>query len=479
MKKKILLAAVMFLALSVSAFAQASFTVASEVIDRVACCGLAEPTGAIQFTVIPTSPATVTGTFTIRYSVPIANAAATGAQAVQVAGGALASTPINDSITGNGIIVIAVPPSLTQGNIVKLYNVRVNVSTSCGTSTPVTAAVSSVGNYLTSGELNVTVLNGTQKPLSTPTATVATVNPVTAAISSNPVINVQEGFLNVFGVTVATDPTQTVAKIIRLQLTGTLPTGASLTFPTSSGSFILTDANGAAAAVAQAVTTLPMFVYYKLNVDSNPAVQETFSVTPTLSIGSATLPLNAGTILVSATMGPISSSATVFPRYTADCETSATVIVRIEGALTTNLLVPYLTEQASYSTGFAIANTTKDPGSLVTGMTSPVAQPGKITIYFYPANSGAPTVWVSTAAENLSKYGLDANGKLLAGGLFTAMVSQLLPASAVPFSGYAFIVTDFTNAHGEYFISNFSSFTHGALMLVLSTNRLAPEGLNN
>jgi ADP-ribosylglycohydrolase len=36
------------------------------------------------------------------------------------------------------------------------------------------------------------------------------------------------------------------------------------------------------------------------------------------------------------------------------------------------------------------------------------------------------------------------------------------------FAGYVIAVCDFTHGHGQYFVSNFNSFTNGALMLVVS-----------
>jgi hypothetical protein len=66
------------------------------------------------------------------------------------------------------------------------------------------------------------------------------------------------------------------------------------------------------------------------------------------------------------------------------------------------------------------------------------------------------------------------------------MLSEVLPEDVTSFSGYVFIVTDFTNGHGEYFISNFDNFTHGSLMLVVNdldraisgAGRTQEQGLN-
>jgi len=487
MKKTILLAVVMFFALSVSAFAQgASFTAAAEVIDRAACCGLAEPVGAIQFTIVPSSPASVTGSLTLRYSLPIANfqTSLPAINQVVVTGGILASAG-NDPITGNGIVVISVPAGLTTGNVVRISNVRVNVSANCGIS-PVTASAASAGNFITNGETSMTVLNGIAPALLTPTVTASALDASNGIPTpANVVINVQEGFLNAFGVTPATDPSQTVAHIIRLTLSGTFSTGVTLTFPATTGLFTRSDSAGVLAATPLAVTSTLTPVYYVLTTDSNPAIQETFSVTVAVS-AVGPYPLAPGAISVSAHIGPINIvSTTVFPRYTGNCETSSTQFLTISGALSTTLLIPYATEQTSYSTGLAVANTTLDPGTTAMGFLKAIPQTGKLTVYFYPNNATTIAPWVSTTS-GLGLFGLDAAGKLPPGGLFAAMLSQLLPASAVPFSGYIFIITDFTNAHGEYFISDFDNFTHGALMLVVNnalvsttTGRTVSEGLNN
>ena len=110
--KLILIAAVMFLAFTVSAFPQASYSVSQETIEKVACCGLAEPTGAIAFSAVALTPPTVTGTITLRYNLPIANTGggATGVQVIAVDGGgvALATQPVwtvsNNPADGKGVI---------------------------------------------------------------------------------------------------------------------------------------------------------------------------------------------------------------------------------------------------------------------------------------------------------------------------------------------------------------------------------------
>jgi len=161
--KTLLIAAVMFLALSVSAFAQSAYTVSQETLDRVACCGLAEPTGSIAFTAVADTPASITGTITLRYNLPISNLTTlptNGLDRVQVVatdnlGGLLSPQPtwVASNDNSNGIITIAVPRGYTYPTTIKVFNVRVNVSGNCGsTDAAVTATASSTGNFLTIGE---------------------------------------------------------------------------------------------------------------------------------------------------------------------------------------------------------------------------------------------------------------------------------------------------------------------------------------
>jgi hypothetical protein len=192
-------------------------------------------------------------------------------------------------------------------------------------------------------------------------------------------------------------------------------------------------------------------------------------------------------VSVSAHIGPISTT-TYYPRYAeGTCETAATQFLTVSGALTTTLMVPYAVDlgntQGAYQTGIVVSNTTADPGTTAMGFQQAIRQTGKITVYFYPSNGSSVATWVSTSFPNFG--GLDANGKLAPGGQFTAMVNQLFPSTVTSFSGYLFIITDFTNAHGEFFISNFDNFTHGALMLVVNNpliattvGRTVSEGLN-
>jgi len=502
MKKTILIAAVMFFALSVSAFAQTSFTIASE-RPVVACCGLAEPVGAISFTAVPSNPADLTaaGTITITYTQPIANTGIANGNynvLVTTTGGTAATLANVLNIGTSGQVVLSIPAGQPSNYRVRVSNVRINVSTSCNNAAAVTASVSSINNDLTVAETeNIPVLGGIQQALLTPTVTAVSVDATNgAATPATAVINVQEGFLNAFGLTSTTDTTQSSGKVIRLSLSGTLPAGVTLAFPGQSAgaTFTRSNAAGVASNTTLNVTTVPAFVYYVLAADSSATSQETFTINVNVT-ASGPYPLAPGAVSVSAHIGPIFPD-TYYPRFTdsATCETAATQFLTVSGALTTTLLVPYAVDlgpallqdgSAPYQTGLVISNTTADPGTTAMGLLQAIRQTGGFKVYFYPAGTqSAIATWVSTDHPDFG--GLNSAGKLAPGKQFVAMLYQLFPAGTTSFSGYLFIITDFTNAHGEFFISNFENFTHGALMLVVnnplinsvSVGRTVSEGLN-
>jgi len=71
MKKTILIAAVMFLAFSVAANAQALLQVGSTPMTAASSCGATELAGEMAFTQVSGSVPITTGTITINYGVPV------------------------------------------------------------------------------------------------------------------------------------------------------------------------------------------------------------------------------------------------------------------------------------------------------------------------------------------------------------------------------------------------------------------------
>jgi len=503
--KKILIAAVMFLALSAAAFAQTAFTVASTPESFVACCGLTEKTGDIAWTAVPGTPNTVAGTLTVTYPVPITATASISISAVagtigtQTGAAPTVALSSASNIDVKGTIVISVGAGGIAPFTIRLSGARVNVSGACSGS--VSANITSTGNLLTSGETSVVVISNVTQALRTPAlatlTTAVSINAVTGGQTggvnigsgTNNGVNLQvrENFLDAFGKIegAAGDPTANISKMIRLTVSK-IPAGVTLSFPVadSSGLFTLAASNGtlATAAATLGSTTTPGAVYYRLTTNSNPTVLESLIVLLGIS-NTGPYPLTSGSVSVTAHIAPFDAAIvqTLVPRYTDDaaCETGSVTVVNIVGASTT-LLVPYAVNAAGYDTGIEVANTTTDPGTLAMGFTQAVRQSGPMTFYFYPQTGDAfsyATVAGSPGA------GLSADGSLATGRIYTVMLSQLLTAAQKSgFSGYIIIITNFTNAHGQYFISDFEYFTNGALMLVLnnpSAGRANPEILGN
>lgn len=497
--KKLVIAAVMFLALSAAAFAQSSFTVSSTPESFVACCGLTEKSGDIAFTAIPGSPNTVQGTLTVIYQVPITATAGISVSAVAGSIGSATGTAPAVSVVsttptadGKGQVVIGVGAGGVSPFTIRLTGVRANVSGACSGS--ISANITSTGNLLTSGETNVVVISNVAQALrtptlSTPTTLPAAINAVTGVITGSPVVvNVKENFLDAFGLIPGAlgDPSANISKMIRLTVSK-IPAGVTLTFPVSdsSGLFTLAAANGTLATAATVLNsaTTPGVVFYRLTTNSNPTVLESLVVPVTVALSAtATFPLPSGSVTVSAHIAPFDATNTLVPRYADDaaCETGTLTILTIQGASTT-LLVPYAVNAAGFDTGIEVANTTTDPGTTAMGFTQAVRQSGGLTFYFYPQTGDAFSY--ATVAGSPGN-GLAADGTLATGRIYTVLLSQLLAAAKAPadFSGYIIIICNFTNAHGQYFISDFEFFTNGALMLVLnnpSVGRANPEVLGN
>jgi hypothetical protein len=296
---------------------------------------------------------------------------------------------------------------------------------------------------------------------------------------------VKENFLDAFGKIEGSlgDPTANMSKMIRLTVSK-IPSGVTLNFPVndSTGKFTLAGSNGTLATASTTLTNAltPAAIYYRLTTNSDPTVLESLVVPVTAAIaGSATYPLPNGTVTVSAHVAPFDAANTMVPRYVDDaaCETGTVTILSITGASTT-LLVPYAVNSAGYDTGIEVANTTTDPGTALLGITQAVRQTGAMTFYFYPQTGDAFSY--ATVAGSPGN-GLETDGTLKTGRIYTVMLSQLLTAAqkGPDFAGYIFIICNFTNGHGQYFISDFEYFTNGALMLVLGTSRANPETLGN
>jgi hypothetical protein len=193
-------------------------------------------------------------------------------------------------------------------------------------------------------------------------------------------------------------------------------------------------------------------------VNTNPSTQENFDfsvyITYTANVAGNSPPPGTGSVSMSfapnPTQGAFSASAGAgasgslpIPRF-ADTSTPTTFLTVV--ICQTDLLFPFVTNQAGFDTGLAISNTSTDPLG-----TAP--QAGTCTFSWYgaspPATYATPT-------------------PLASGTTYSALASVLAPG----FQGYVIAVCNFQYAHGFAFISDVGArnLAMGYLALVLNAN---------
>jgi len=519
--RTILIAAVMFLGLTAAAFAQATFSVGSIPVTAVINTGEVELTGAVTFT--QQSGLSSAGSLTISYGVPITvlisgvtvtapagTAYSSGAGCV--AGICTSTVTVNVPASNNasGIVALIVPAGQnTVGASFTVQGIRVAVANTGLTS--LSASISATANAITAGQTNVVVISSIQAGIASVgtssktlgggiTAAAGSINAVTGAVV-NPTATAVEGFLNAWGA-----PANSTAAGVAITLSAAPSAGVSVTFPANltaygtanNSNWVTINSDGTARGSTYVFTSSSssLTAYYQETSANDTTTAMLLDILPTLSVSSsATYPLAAQTVTYTVSLAPIGSAfnsdgsviGTPIPRYVSSPVGPATLYT-ITG-LTTTLLVPFAQTAAAigYNTGFAISNSTTDPGTKAMGYTTATTQLGTITFYFYPTlpspTGTLPAVSTYTTAAGSPGTGLDSSGRVISCATYTVLLTQLLPlatpAITGDFNGYVFIITNFTNAHAFFTISNFSGFSEGGLALVIAGARSGPEALNN
>ena len=408
---------------------------------------------------------------------------------IQIAGasGLFGTAYISTILFSSGIVQIALPnckgacntPAgggpMASGSF-RLIGVRLDVN---GKTAPITVSAT-LGNtangYINSSTPQnvITALGAGVGGLALGTAGTATAFTNGAVTDPTASVVISEGFASAWranqwpGVTTNTGTTINNAYSMRITVSG-IPTNMTLSATTSPAAYAISAFSSATAATRTATITIPA------TTDLTKA--ETVTVTFTLGAGTATIPLTPGSITLTTTMMPVGNPTSVngtaadgYPVFTAS-EVGPITIANIAPASTT-LLVPFAVRDGAFDTGIALANTTADPfgGATLGGAT---AAPGTVTLTFFPrsATGGAGTSFsLTTSATVKPGIGLTASdGSLAAGATWTVLLSELLTAAGQTgsFTGYIFITTNFTNAHGAPFVSDFRNFTSYTPMLVL------------
>jgi hypothetical protein len=216
------------------------------------------------------------------------------------------------------------------------------------------------------------------------------------------------------------------------------PTSGSTT--DSTGKVALT--GGAGAAVWEVTT-------------SNPGAISSFTIPVSVTYGSNPLP-GLGTATVTGNYAPTTTVFTASatepaPRFVDNPQSATTFTIT---SCKTNLLFPFLTNQAGFDSGIVISNTSLDPFSTV-------PQRGPCTLYYYGNTNG------TGAAPNSQTSGTVNEGTQL---VATLSGGGNLGIAATPgFQGYMIASCNFQYAHGFAFISDLgaSRVAEGYLALVM------------
>jgi len=171
-------------------------------------------------------------------------------------------------------------------------------------------------------------------------------------------------------------------------------------------------------------------VTYEVRAQQGSAIDSfTIPVVVTYTFTPPSTP-NVGSVLVSATYAPTSAEVTALtgqiPRF---ADTSVLTPLFTIAACQTDLLFTFLTNQAGFDTGLAIANTSTDPFGTA-------AQNGTCTLNWYGSGPAAGTATTTPSIPS--------------GTVFPGLVSSL----AAGFQGYMIAVCNFQYGHGFAFISD-------------------------
>jgi hypothetical protein len=207
--------------------------------------------------------------------------------------------------------------------------------------------------------------------------------------------------------------------------TGFTPVSATTT-TIGGGIFQIPIVNGTGEANWEVVAANPLtsqtysFTYY--------AVATASPATNSPAIGTGTVNLwysdTAPQAFTAANGGIAQNFATVIPRFVDSSTATNAVAVTI---CRTNILYPYVTSQAGFDTGLAIANTSTDPFGTA-------AQAGPCNLFFYGTNAPASVTTPSVAS----------------GTVYSNLATTLAPN----FTGYVIALCNFQYAHGFAFISD-------------------------
>jgi hypothetical protein len=526
--KKLLmpLMVILLMGMTTTAFAQLTCSVSSTPVSRATQTGHTEPAGDLTFTCAEGTGATDDATFTIDFLAPITNdedypgvgpagggVSITNTTGVFAGAGTVAVQSINHE---TGQVVLTVEGTATvAGNTstFTLTNVLVSLVDVTTGNLRATVSVSPGDNIsIVANQDSATVISAIRPGLGEvslgegPARWLATGAPVTPATSGF-TVDVEEGYIDSFRAQVDAPNGAHNSTMVAFEFTG-IPDGAEIEcqafytgglsegkpaglgldptdFPGDFGATETVDADDNILYVGFTGTT-DLAATETLTLDCGEAAGSDGFI-----LGDAEIPL-IGAVTVRVTLAPTGEALDddeifddedddgMIPRFEEQFTDAITVLAFTPA--TTTMIVPLIIATpvvpapfGSYDTGIAIANTTSDPFDDDLG--GAFAQSGTITFYFFPTTGDPFTV---TAEQLAGSCGLDSAGSLPTGRTFICNTSEILREGArtTAFQGYAFIVANFTNAHGTGFIYGGTPqerFTSATDVLVINPPAVVPR----
>jgi hypothetical protein len=496
------LAVLLVFGLANTAFAQLSCGVASTPVSRDTDTGHTEVVGDLIFNCLYGGTPTTTATITVDYGVVITNSTSypTG-KPISILPG---PTGVSISSVNNpgGQVVVNVNPQAANlsftltGVLASLNgsgktNLQANVSVSPGTGVLISAG-QNVATVVT------TILPGIKAPALTSTNPPSSGLILTTgiAVTTGFSVKVDENYIDMYRsqnqynappIPPNVAGTQATNSVILQFAFSNIPTGITLNGCTVSATSGSPSIIGGQTTITAATNVFQ--VQFTSDVSLTTIDTVTFACTGVSVASSVTIPMAPANIQLTVTLAPtgtaLGSSNTVqtsptagqIPRYASNPLPSPALTVFSISPAQTAMLIPFAVVNASgYDTGISIANTTLDPFTSVNGNAR--AQSGTVTFTFYPQTGAACTI---TPSGTTVGTGFSSGGVIDAGRTVTVLASELLrsaPASAAcptTFTGYVFAVTNFTQAHGASFVSDFRSFTSASPVLVLPPPAQTPR----
>jgi hypothetical protein len=228
--------------------------------------------------------------------------------------------------------------------------------------------------------------------------------------------------------------------------TVTYPAWTPGNFPTAAtGTTAVALSGGAGVAVWEVISSNPGAISgltFTVNV--------TYGANPLPGLGTATVTGNYApttTVFTASTTAPV-------PRFVDNPQSATTFTIN---PCQTNILYPFVSNQAGFDTGLVVSNTSADPYGTV-------PQRGPCTIYYYGATAGGGAA-PATQTSGTVNEGTQLVWTLSAGG-------NLNVAATPGFQGYIIVRCNFQYGHGFAFVSDLGAqrLAMGYIPLILDQN---------